>query len=386
MNVKETNDLIRYTSDVLDKQISERGLLESQLFPVTAYICVSFYNTYDMLYDILKKVAEKSTPEVMGKESRKILSELQALTITYIPLYYMEGRMGEIHRMGGDPNNESEKKRKETMFVLDFWKRLASSYYPSGKIFVTGDEKNSNYALDRPDINWTLNHIQDTNSEQVKKIKRTLANLEVVSFLDECEARAKLCDHGPYQINDEEILVFREISHLYDGGKPHFPWSETNVKAPYSNIAFALRLKNVKAEFDNFATMLTDPKNFTEHITGAALITRDADKLYPVNFNMLEEFNNYANQAQKELYVKFSKWDRRKRLLAGAFAYCYGFARYTNFVGITNEINWDLTERTMEKYVPYFMENDFDPGISRHFRTSRKKKREGPSLYLLAED
>ena len=102
MNVKEANELITYVSDVFDYQVRTRGLLETQLFPVTAYICVSFYNSYDMLYDIIKKVSEKTSPERMGKESRKILSELQALTINYIPLYYMEGRMGEIHRNGGE--------------------------------------------------------------------------------------------------------------------------------------------------------------------------------------------------------------------------------------------------------------------------------------------
>jgi hypothetical protein len=40
----------------------------------------------------------------------------------------------------------------------------------------------------------------------------------------------------------------------------------------------------------------------------------------------------------------------------------------------------------MNKYIPIFMENDFDPGISRHFRTERKKKKEGASLYLMAGD
>ena len=71
-----------------------------------------------------------------------------------------------------------------------------------------------------------------------------MANLEVFSFLDECEARAKLCDHGPYRINDEEVLVFREISHLYDGNQPHFLWSETsgtvdgNLKEPLRLVVF----------------------------------------------------------------------------------------------------------------------------------------------------
>jgi len=385
MIVKEANELIYHISETLDEQIQKRGLLESQLFPVTAYICVSFYNAYDMLYDVLKKVSEKTTPEKMGKKSRKILSELNALTINYIPLYYMEGRMGEIHRMGGDPSAVSEKKREETLFVLEFWKRLASSYYPDDKIFVS-DLDWKNPALNEPDINWTMEHIQKVDEEQVKNIKRTMANLEVTAFLDECEARAKLCDHGPYNIGDNEILVFREIMHLYDGGKPHFPWSKTEAEAPHSNIAFAFTLKNVDARFDNFASMDTTPKTFTDRITGAALFMRDEDEVRPLDLDILEDYNTYAKGAQKELYLKFSQWDRREKLIAGAYAYAYGYARYTNFVGITDQIDWDLTERTMNKYIPIFMETDFDQGITRHFRTERKKKKEGPSLYLMAED
>jgi len=385
MNIKEANKLIYHVSETLDEQINKRGLLESQLFPVTAYICVSFYNAYDMLYDILKKISQKTTPEQMGKESRKILSELHALSITYIPLYYMEGRMGEINRNGGDPSAEPKKKREETLFVLDFWKRLASSYFPDNKLFVS-DLNWKNPALNQEDVDWTLDKIQKVNEDEVKSIKKTMANLEVVSFLDECEARAKLCDHGPYRINEEEILVFREITHLYDGGEPHFPWSETKAEAPYSNITFAFTLKNVEAKFDNFASMDTIPKTFTDRITGAALIMRDKDKVKPLDLDILEKYNNYAKNAQKELYIKFSQWDRREKLIAGAYAYAYGYARYTNFVGITDQIDWDLTERIMNKYIPIFMETDFDPGISRHFRTKRKKEKEGPSLFLLAEE
>ncbi len=385
MNVKEANELIYHVSEVLDDQIKKRGLLESQLFPVTAYICVSFYNAYDMLYNVLKQVAEKTTPEQMGKESRKILSELHALTITYIPLYYMEGRMGEIHRKSGDPSKVPKERREETRFVLDFWKRLASSYFPDNKLFVS-DLNWKNPALNQEDIDWTLEQVQKVDEKEITTIKRTMANLEVTAFLDECEARAKLCDHGPYQINDEEILVFREIMHLYDGGKPHFPWSETKAEAPHSNIAFAFTLKNVETKFDNFASMETTPKTFTDRITGAALLTREGEKVKPLDLDILEKFNTYAKNAQKELYIKFSQWNRKEKLIAGAYAYAYGYARYTNFVGITDQIDWDLTDRTMNKYIPEFMDTDFDPGIARHFRTERKKRKGGPSLYLMAED
>ncbi|TFG07181.1 MAG: hypothetical protein EU539_05700 [Promethearchaeota archaeon] len=392
MDIKETNELIAHVNEIFEYQILNRTLLESKLFPVTAYICVSFYNSYEMLHDILKKVAAKTTPEEMGKKSRKILSELQALTLNYIPLYYMEGRMGDIYRKGDDPKYESMEKRKETMFVLDFWKRLASSYYQNGKLFVaTLDEikengGSANIALYDPDVTWSIDQIKDVSQDEAHKIRRTMANLEVLSFLDECEARAKLCDHGPYRINDQEILIFREISHLYAGGKPHFPWSETEAKAPHDNIAFAYRLKNVDAVVDNFATMRTDPVNWGDHVTGAALFTREGDDVFPLGFDVLEPFFDYSNKAMRELYLKFTKWDRKQRLIAGAYAYCYGYARYTNFVGITDEINWDLTEKTMTKYVPEFLETDFDKGITRHFRSKAKKRKEGPSLYYIAED
>jgi hypothetical protein len=384
MNVQEANKLIAHASELVDYQVSKRGLLETQLFPVTAYICVSFYNAYDMLYDILKKVSEKMTPEQLGFESRKILSEIQALSIFYIPLYYMVGRMGEIHRNKGDPGSESLKKREETLFVLDFWKRLAESYFQGNLSVFDSDKKN--IAINQKDVDWTIDHLVDINKESAGFMKRTMANLEIVSFLDECEARAKLCDHGPYPINDNEILIFREISHLFDGKEPHFPWSETKATAPFNNIAFAYRLKDINVEFDDFATMETVPEDFTDHITGAAIFTRDNNNVKPLDFEVLEGFNDYATKANKELFLKFSKWDRKQRLIAGAYAYCYGYSRYTNQVGITHNFNWDLTEKTMNTYIPEFMESDFDPGIPRLMRSKGKKKREGPSLYLFPEE
>jgi len=190
MNVKEANELIAHASEIVDYQVSKRGLLETQLFPVTAYICVSFYNSYDILYNILKKVSEKTTPEQMGKESRKILSELHALNFFYIPLFYMVGRMGEIHRNNGNNRSESKEKREQTIFILDFWKRLVTSYFPEAKLTVY-DSNKKNIAIDQPDIDWTMEQIRNITKEEAAKVKRTMANLEVVSFLDEWEARAK---------------------------------------------------------------------------------------------------------------------------------------------------------------------------------------------------
>ncbi len=381
MNITETNEQLRYLSGVIDYQVTSRGLVESQLFPVTAYICVSFYNSYQILFDILKKVNELTTPEEMGKQSRKILSELHALSLFYIPLYYLSGRMGTIVMNGCDPNSESREKQEQTAFIIDFWKRMALAYFNNGKRTVY-ESNFQNQILNQRDIHWINEKFIDISPKEASFIKKTFANLEVVSFLDECEARAKLCDHGPYVINNNEVIVLREIVHLYDGGKPHFPWSKTTAKAPFDNVAIALRLKGVKTKFDDFATLSTEPEDFSKKVTGAALLTRAGDSINEIALDKLHDFDSYADEATSELFLKFSEWEKKERLLAGAYAYCYGYARFTDFVGITNQIDWKMTNYTMEQLVPYFMENEFDPGIPRYFREEEEKQKD-PTLFLI---
>lgn len=114
----------------------------------------------------------------------------------------MAGRMGEICRNNNDPLSESIEKREQTMFILDFQRRLATSYFPENKISVFDSDK-KNIALDQRDIDWILDHIVDVTNDQTTKVKRSIANLELVSILDECEARAKLCDHGPYDLGNK---------------------------------------------------------------------------------------------------------------------------------------------------------------------------------------
>jgi hypothetical protein len=51
--------------------------------------------------------------------------------------------------------------------------------------------------------------------------------------------------------------------------------------------------------------------------------------------------------------------------LAGATAYWRGFARYTDQVGITEEVDWSLSKSVLDEYLPYFLKNDEDPAFSR---------------------
>jgi len=71
-------------------------------------------------------------------------------------------------------------------------------------------------------------------------------------------------------------------------------------------------------------------------------------------------------------------------MLAGAVAYWRGYVRYTDRVGITDKIDWNISQSVINQYVPYFMDNDADPAFIRFGRFDDEME-EDPTLYLLPE-
>ena len=107
LETSEINQQLAHLSQVFSDILAERGLLESKLFPVNEYISVSFYQTYEHLYDVMTQVWDRITPEELAKKSKTLLSEIQALSITYLWLYYSLARMGIIfNKCESDPSKE----------------------------------------------------------------------------------------------------------------------------------------------------------------------------------------------------------------------------------------------------------------------------------------
>ncbi|MEM3648710.1 MAG: hypothetical protein QW506_06060, partial [Thermoproteota archaeon] len=84
MRVSEINEQIAHLSNVFLNIVTQRTLLESKLFPVNAYICVGFYQTYHHLYDVMKGVWSRITPEELAARSKTLLSPIQALSVSYL--------------------------------------------------------------------------------------------------------------------------------------------------------------------------------------------------------------------------------------------------------------------------------------------------------------
>ena len=385
MEVNEVNRYLRHVSDVFSDILAERGLLESKLFPVNEYISVSCFHTYDYLYPLMKLVWDRITPEELAKQSKELLSEIHALSITYQWLYYGLGRMGVIfNKHESDPSKEPHGKQEEWKYILEHWYRLATSYYNSGKHTVAASD-GKNLAFTDETITWLKDHLQPVSEEQVKSMRRNIGSVELYAFLDECEARAKLIDHGPYLYSDDEILVVSEFTRLWDGkDEPWLPWSNTETALPSSKLGIAFTIKNATAFFNDIGTMTIEPGDYSSLVTNACAFANRGDKVVPIGLDELPAYAEAANAAQTELYMKFADWDKKKLMLAGALAYWRGFVRFTDRVGVTDKIEWAIAKHIEEEHVPFFMDNDADPAFIRFGRFDDEME-EDPTLYLLPE-
>ena len=392
MKIAEINEVITHLSRVFANIVLERSLLESKLFPVNAYISLGFYQTYSELYNVMKQVWEKISPEELAERSRGLLSPVQALSISYLWLYYSLARMGKIYnKCKGDPSGEPLEKREQWKWMLEKWHSLATDYFASGKPTVAASD-GKNVGLSEESISWVKNHIQSVSPEQTTKVRRIIGSVDLYSFIDECEARAKIVNHGPYPLDNGETLVLIEYTNLYDGhGRLWLPWSATEAKLPSPTLGIAMTIKDAKTKFNDIGTMTVDPGDYSKLVKGIAAYKKSGDKIVPVGLDELPSYAEAADNAQAELYMKFAQMNRRELLISGATAYWRCFARYTDAVGITEKISWNLSQPVLDEYLPIFMKANEDPAFSRIKKKIIKMKalpflrEKDPIMYLMPE-
>ena len=390
MELSKINDQIAHLSRVFADIILERGFLDSKIFPVNAYICIAFYQTYEKLFDVMGRVWRNLSPEELARRSKRLLSPINALSITYLWLYYSLARMGVIYnKCGGDPSKEPKEKREQWLFMLEHWYRLATNYFDSGKPTVASSGK-KNIALNEESLKWIKDHLQPVDLDQVIKTRRAIGSVDLYAFLEECDARAKIVNHGPYSIGNYEILVISEYINLYDGrGRLWLPWSATEAKLPTSTLGIAMAIRSARATFNDIGTMTVEPADYSRLVTKMVAYTEKGGGIAEVPLEELPAYADAAERAHMELYMKFSQMDRKDLIIAGATAYWRGFARYTDQIGITDEVDWNLSKTVLDEYLPYFLKNDEDPAFSRIKKKIIKMKalpflkEKDPILYYL---
>ena len=350
---------------------------------------ISCLNSYEKFYQQLKLVNDKIPPERIAEQERKIFTEITPLQIFNLQMFPLFGRMIRIVQAGRDPNKEPNEKFREIQFILNFWEPLARAYFKTGALTVR--EMNGRCKiLPEDDIKFVQKHLFTPTQEELKQVKRASAQLEVYSFTDECETRMRISDHGPYELPNDEKLIIREMIRLrVDGEDGQWAWSNTKAVAPSSVIAIAFSLKNMKRIwFNDWGTLFTDPIDYSKNITSVAILTKENKKNKNLGLDELKLYEQYAQEALVELYIKMTSWSRTEKIKAGVLVYNKNFDRFTNLVGVTDQIDWSLTPEIENKEF-----NDITNKIGASMFTplahwilsSRRFKKKNPTFFLRKE-
>ncbi len=346
---------------------------------------IACLNSYAKLFQQLQLLIRKITPEEIAQKERRLFTEITPLQIFDLQMFPLFGRTAYFLTHDKNPHCESLEKFREIQFILDFWERLAKTYYKTGALTIEEMDGVAKILLES-DVELLKKALFVPEKTELTKIKRASAQLEVYCFMDECETRMKISEHGPYEMENGELLIVREMVRLNDGMNPQWPWSNTKATAPTSKIAFAFTLREMnRVWFNDWGTMFADPVDYSGNITSVAVLTEEDGRIKSLGVDELQAYEEFAQNALIELYRKMTGWSRAEQIRAGALVYDKNVDRFTNLVGITDQIDWDLTEEIERGPFTDLVDKDgsktYSPLASWLFRGPRARLR-NPTFFL----
>ncbi len=370
-------------SESFDELFGTRLAVESTMFPVTEYIMISCLNSYEKFYHQLKKVSELISPEDIATQNRKLFTEITPLQIYNIQMFPLFGRTVRFGQAGYKTDVESREKFEEIKFILDFWKRLALSYFQTGALTIH-EMGGICKILPENDLNFIKKNLFIPSQGELKKIKRASAQLEVYSFTDECETRMRINDHGPYEVENGKLMIIREIIRMYDGKKAQWDWSETKATAPTPVIAFAFTLENMnKIWFNDWGTLFTDPIDYSKNIVSIAILTQENGRNKAIGLDELQSYEQFAQEALIEQYIKMTSWSREQKIRAGVEVYNRNFDRFGALVGVNDQIDWSISKEIQENELKDVvnMKGNLLTKLAGWLFRSKKKKLKNPTFF-----
>ena len=98
---------------------------ESKLFPVNAYISLSYYNAWYHYPQLLRKIDAAMPAEEIGDRAREVSSYVNLLTTSLISQFYLGARQFQIDMGLLRPTDAID----DVLFVIDFSRRLNLSFH-----------------------------------------------------------------------------------------------------------------------------------------------------------------------------------------------------------------------------------------------------------------
>lgn len=140
----ETNNLIQHIVDESYYLCLTRTVQESKLYPVSAYMLLSYLNCFYRTPELLRKIETRMKAEEIADRARLMGAKMQTLHIAWcLPAFYLLGREMLISFGMIRPQDAVE----DVVYVMDFWKRFQLSWHRNNGHLSAAEAHQRNSAL-----------------------------------------------------------------------------------------------------------------------------------------------------------------------------------------------------------------------------------------------
>jgi hypothetical protein len=323
----ETNQLIRHASDLSLWLCRMRTAQGSKLFPVPAYMVLSYLECFYRYPDLVRRVDAVMPAEEIGDRARETVTTLQDASLGWcLPNFYLLGRQLLID-MGMLRATDCV---DDTVAVMDFWKRFQLAYHRAdGHLTKTAAGHRGQIRSERTLQALDADLIGMKRGDRLHKaLGQFNATVSGYAFLASCECRIQIHHDGPYVTGDGEMMV-RQYTALAEGD---YPWLDgVAADIEYPNLVVPMVLGGTHVHLlDDWGNYDTRPVADHDNVIRAGLYTSDhlADGFIPVAMGSahelatkLEELRDQFHEATTKLWEVFAGYTRDQMLDAGALVY-----------------------------------------------------------------
>ncbi len=352
------NAWIRKNADTWYFHCATRTVQESKLFPVPAYMVVSYLQAFYRYPDLLRRLAAKMTPEEIGDRLRETSTKGSIISLSCVPEFYLAGRQTLIE-LGLIKTTDA---LDDLVFVEDFSERLNLAYHRNHAHVLPSDSNLRAQLLPERRLQvFEADAIGMRPGDRLHTaLKKFMATANQYALLSHCESRLGIWNHGPYRCRDNEEMLVRGFVDL---GECDLPWLDGIAeRVSYNNLTLPTIVKDTHFHIvDDWASFEATPAFDHNNVVAVGLYTSDflSDGEIPVamdNAASLAEFLEHESeilaQATRELWKRMAGWRRDQMIDAGAMVYASVAKDLFHVAGIYEPSDWFTLDARAQSIKP----------------------------------
>jgi len=357
-NILEANNAIQTIGDDTYWLCVTRTVQESKLFPVPAYMLLSYLMCFYRYPELLRKVEAVLPAEEIGDRARAMGGKFGNLTGWALPTFYLLGREMLINLGLLAPDDAAD----DVVYVLDFWRRFKlSQQREDGHLNAREFGQRSQVLPERLVQVFQADLHTCVEGDRLHKAAHAfLAAASQYGFLVSCESRVTLNNSGPYKLDEDRELIVRDFSDLATGD---FPWLDSVADdIPYNNLTVTMEVKGCHFYLvDDWGSFESRPEFTAEKLIGIGLYTSDvlSDGYLPVGMNSseqlaatFEDLTERFKTATVALWKRMSAWSRDEMMDAGAIVYFSIIKDFAHVAGVYDVEDWMTIDARADRFRP----------------------------------